>query len=139
MRQISSTTRFSLKRQLGEGSFSCVYLAHDNNLDRKCALKIEKADKPKIVLQFEYNVLKELQGLKHICQIYDFAENEFKGTQSAIVMQLLGSNLTNLKKQTNKGLVASSAIPILIQMLEGIEEIHGRGFIHRDIKPVNFI
>lgn len=139
MRQITSTSRFSLKRQLGEGSFSHVYLAYDNKLDMKCALKIEKADKPKRVLQFEYNVLKELQGLSHVCKIYDFVENEFRGTQSVIAMQLLGNNLTNHKKQTNKGLVASSAIPLLIQMLDSIEEIHSRGYIHRDIKPVAFI
>lgn len=60
------------------------------------ALKIEKKDKNKNILYFEYEVLKALKsktGLHsdnpHVCEIYDFVKSE---DQNFIVMQLEGKN-----------------------------------------------
>jgi predicted Ser/Thr protein kinase len=59
------------------------------------ALKIEKKDKNKTILYFEYNVLNVLKGLKHVCNVYDFVKNS---EQNLIVMDLLGNNLAKVRK-----------------------------------------
>jgi len=62
---------------------------------RNVALKIEKKDKNKNILMFEYNVLNCLKGLKHVCSAYDFVKNP---EQNLIVMDLLGNNLAKVRK-----------------------------------------
>lgn len=59
------------------------------------ALKIEKKDKNKSILIFEYNVLNMLKGLNHVCNAYDFVKNS---EQNLIVMDLLGNNLAKVRK-----------------------------------------
>ena len=102
--------RFSVKKQLGQGSFSkkyvsrpigTIYSAYDNVRREKVALKIEKADKSKKILIFEYQVLKNLQGipdlnphfvgLPTVCKLYDFVENGLTDGLNFIVMQMLGN------------------------------------------------
>lgn len=41
----------------------------------KTALKVEKRDKNKDILMFEYNVLLNLKGLQHVPRVYDFVKN----------------------------------------------------------------
>jgi serine/threonine protein kinase len=55
--------RFDIKQQLGEGSFSKIYQAYDKHLKREVALKVEKEDKHKKILKFEYEILRNLQGI----------------------------------------------------------------------------
>ena len=87
---LNSQNRFRIWKLLGQGSFSDVHIAYDNYLNKDVALKIEKANKPKNVLKFEYTVLKGLQGSKHVCRIYDFYNNEDPLGRSFIAMELLG-------------------------------------------------
>jgi serine/threonine protein kinase len=89
--------RFVLKHKLGQGTFSkltnskinvtifpgYIYEAYDKQLQKDVALKVEKKDKNKTILLFEYNVLLNLKGkillslnlligLKHVAGVYDF-------------------------------------------------------------------
>jgi serine/threonine protein kinase len=67
--------RFNLVKKLGQGTFSFIYEAFDKKLQKNVALKIEKKDKNKSILIFEYNVLNVLKGLAHVCNVYDFVKN----------------------------------------------------------------
>lgn len=87
---LNSQGRFRIGKLLGQGSFSDVYIAYDSQLSKDVALKIEKANKPKNVLKFECTVLNELQGLKHVCHLYDFIINDDPLGRSFIEMELLG-------------------------------------------------
>jgi tau tubulin kinase len=53
-------------------------------------------------------------------------------------MELLGKNVANFKK-TKQNYNFITSYMILIQMLNAIEALHDRGYIHRDIKPTNFV
>lgn len=97
---------------------------------------MEKKDKNKSILIFEYNVLTNLKGLKHVCNVYDFVKNS---EQNLIVMDLLGNNLAKVRKYLETHYSLKIAIQLLIEMLEAIEEVHNRGFIHRDVKASNFV
>jgi tau tubulin kinase len=53
-------------------------------------------------------------------------------------MDLLGKNVANFKKSKQNYNMITSYV-ILIQMINSIEALHDRGYIHRDIKPTNFV
>lgn len=53
-------------------------------------------------------------------------------------MELLGKNVSNFKK-TKENFSDRLAYEILLQMLNAIEGLHQKGFLHRDIKPTNFV
>jgi predicted Ser/Thr protein kinase len=63
--------RFEIKEKIGEGSFSInqiviigeVFKAFDNITNQEVALKVEKEDKNKKILKFEYDILQDLQGI----------------------------------------------------------------------------
>lgn len=75
-----------------------LFSAYDEERKEVVALKIEKADKSKRILQIEYQILKNLQcklmitnkALTHICPVYGFIENEQFGSCNFIVMKMLG-------------------------------------------------
>ena len=67
-----------------------IYEALDRHLNKDVALKVEKKDKSKTILMFEYNVLINLKGLEHTATVYDFVQNS---EQNLIVMDLLGKSI----------------------------------------------
>jgi serine/threonine protein kinase len=85
--------RFVVQKILGEGSFSKLFAAHDNLTGETVALKVEKTNKSKKVLQFEYQVLKSLQGnhcysflgLSCICPVYEFIESRWSRERMQIL------------------------------------------------------
>ncbi len=100
------------------------------------ALKVEKKDKNKNILIFEYQVLTSLKGLDHVPNVYDFVNNS---EQNLIVMDLLGINLAKARRCLEQRYSLKIVIQILIEMLTSIREVHDRGFIHRDVKASNFV
>ena len=56
-----------------------------------------------------------------------------------LIMELLGHSLENLFQSQNRKLSLKTTSMLGIQMIDRIEYIHSRKFIHRDIKPDNFV
>lgn len=92
---------------------------------RSVALKVEKADKSKKILLFEYQVLRDLQGLPNVCITYEFVESAQSNGLNFIVMQMLGifwderenalgKNLATVKKQKGKDFTTEFAMRLLV-------------------------
>ena len=80
-------------------------------------------------------ILKNLQGGEGIPKVYDFGKtSEF----TYMVIDLLGDSLSNLIKSVGKFSIETTTA-ILLQGLSRIEYIHSNGYIHRDIKPQQFL
>jgi serine/threonine protein kinase len=57
-----------------------------------------------------------------------------------LVMQLLGSNLSDIRKKQPGGKFSLATSALLSkQMLIAIEALHDQGYLHRDVKPVSFL
>ena len=62
----AATQRYKIGQELGSGSFSTIYEALDYKKQRRVAIKMEKPDKAKRILQQEYQFLKRLLGVQGV-------------------------------------------------------------------------
>jgi len=132
----SKVERWTIDKKLGEGGFGAVYLCSDAT--GKYALKTEGVNEQIQVLKMEVFVLTELtkRASKHFCRIED--KGRF-GTFNYVVMTLVGKSLQDLRKENPlQHFSMGSAIGAGIQTLEALEDLHGIGYLHRDVKPGNY-
>jgi serine/threonine-protein kinase len=137
---------YKIKRRIGSGGMSTVYLAHDTRLDRDVAVKVLKMDprlalketgKREIILRFQQEA-KAAARLNHpnIVSIHQVGR---QGDQYYIVMEYLdGSSLGHLMKSGDRNSL-ETVLAWMDQICEGLHFAHEHGVIHRDIKPDNLI
>jgi len=132
--------RYRIMRKLGTGGMANVYLAEDQELGRRVAIKIlddRHANDDQFVERFRREA-KNAAGLSHpnIVSIYDRGEAE--GTYYIAMEYLDGRSLKELI--VSRG---PAPIPIAIdyarQILAAVRFAHRHGIVHRDIKPHNVL
>lgn len=97
-------------------------------------LEAPKEDEPGLSL--EVGVLKRIQHSVHAVRYIDSGRI---GNLSFLVMQLVGCNLSELRKACPEHhFTLCTALRLSLQCLEAVEAMHNSGLLHRDIKPSNF-
>src|SRR6202140_2023599 len=113
---------YEILAPIGKGGMGEVYRAHDSRLNRDVAIKLSNA-------QFTERFTREarsIAALNHtnICHLYDVGLNY-------LVMEYVeGPDLRG-------PLDFDDALPIIQQLIDGIEAAHEKNIIHRDLKPAN--
>jgi serine/threonine-protein kinase len=132
--------RYRIVRKLGTGGMANVYLAEDQELGRRVAIKIlddRHAADEQFVERFRREA-KNAAGLSHpnIVSIYDRGEAE--GTYYIAMEYLDGRSLKELI--VGRG---PAPVPVAIdyarQILAALRFAHRNGLVHRDIKPHNVL
>src|SRR5213083_1523980 len=132
--------RYQVVRKLGSGGMANVYLAEDQELGRRVAIKIlndRHANDDQFVERFRREA-KNAAGLSHpnIVSIYDRGEAE--GTYYIAMEYLDGRSLKELIVSRGQAPIRL-AIEYARQILAAIRFAHRHGIVHRDIKPHNVL
>jgi eukaryotic-like serine/threonine-protein kinase len=132
--------RYRVSSRLGTGGMADVFLAEDEQLGRKVALKLlhrRFAEDPGFVERFRREA-QAAAGLQHpnIVNVYD--RGAYDGTYYIAMEYVPGRSLKQLVRE-EAPLDPVRAIDITIQILKAARFAHRHGVIHRDLKPHNVI
>ena len=127
---------YCLGRKLGCGSFGDIYLAMNIQTGEEVAVKIETANTKHPQLLYEAKLLKHLQGGPGIPTVLHC---DTEGDYNVMVMDLLGPSLEDLFNMCERKFTINCIVKICAQLISRAEFLHGRNFLHRDIKPDNFL
>jgi len=128
--------RYRLGRKIGGGSFGDIYLATDVTTNEEVAVKLEQTKTKHPQLHIECKFYKVMQGGVGIPLVKYYGT---EGEYNVMVMELLGPSLEDLFNFCNRKLSLKTVLLLADQLISRIEFIHGKNFIHRDMKPDNFL
>jgi len=127
---------YRLGRRLGSGSFGDIYFAVNTQTGEEYAVKLESTKSKHPMLMYEAKLLKHLQGVPGIASMHHY---DVEGDYHVMVMDLLGPSLEDMFNICHRKFSLKTVLMIADQMLYRIEYLHSKNFIHRDIKPDNFL
>ena len=136
MTETLAAGRYRIERTLGHGGMAVVYLAHDEELHRRVAVKV-LAEHLAGDDNFRTRFLQEskLAGrLSHpnVVQVYDAGET--KGSPYIVMEYVPGDTIAQRGKLSHL-----EAVPLALQACAGLQHAHNAGLVHRDVKPANLL
>lgn len=128
--------KYKLVRKIGCGSFGDIYQGINITNGEEVAVKLEsqKARHPQLL--YESKLYKILQGGIGIPKFRWFGQER---DYNVLVIDLLGPSLEDLFNFCSRKFTMKTVLMLADQMIGRIEYFHNKNFIHRDIKPDNFL
>jgi tetratricopeptide (TPR) repeat protein/predicted Ser/Thr protein kinase len=131
-----TVSHYRIVEKLGEGGMGVVYLAEDQHLARRVAIKFLTSTDHHYRARF-IREARAVSGLTHpnIAIVHDYGETTTG--QPFLVMEFVkGKSLSELLEE---GLTLRRSVEIVSSIAEALAEAHHHGIVHRDIKPSNII
>ncbi len=135
------TGRYRLERRLGKGGMAEVWAATDEKLNRRVAIKtipaiVMEDRRLRRALEDEAKLVMDLHH-ERVRAVHTLEEDPAVGNY--VVMELVeGLSLDDALADRDGGkLTAEEAAEVGRQVCEAVEYAHGKGVIHRDLKPKN--
>lgn len=127
--------KYRLVRKIGSGSFGDIYYAKNLAGTEEVAVKMENVRAKHPQLLYESKVYKILRGhgipdVKWVGIVREY---------NVMVMDLLGPSLEDLFNYSQRLFSLKTVLHLADQLIARMEYIHGKNFLHRDIKPDNFL
>lgn len=135
----SSIGRFEIRRELGRGAQSIVYLAWDPQLEREVAVKTlhfaaaERKQNAALLAE-----ARSVSRLRHPGIVPVFEAGEEDGDLYLVFEYVPGESLAALMRRRG-AIPAAEAVPMMVDVLTALAEAHAQGVIHRDLKPSNVL
>jgi serine/threonine protein kinase len=131
--------RFEVRRLLGKGAQSAVYLGFDPHLEREVAIKTLHFDDPNPAQhQWLLREARTVSKLRHANVVPIFEAGEQDGDPYLVFEFVDGGTLADLIR-AQAPLAPLRAAELMAQVLEAVAHAHGEGIIHRDLKPSNIL
>jgi serine/threonine protein kinase len=131
--------RFEVRRELGRGAQSTVYLGFDAQLQREVAIKTVHFSQPDPVQNKTLlDEARTVGKLRHPNIVPIFEAGEEGGDLYLVFEYVPGKNLAEFL-QGSGALSPVKAVSILRPILDAVAHAHAQGIIHRDLKPSNIL
>ena len=136
--------KYRLRRLLGKGGMSSVYLAEHVLMRRQCAIKvlpIKRVDDTSYLARF-HREARAVASLDHpnIVRAYDI-DHETEGDKDIhfLVMEYVDGESLHDHVKVSGPLTLDNTAEFFRQAATGLENAHKNGLIHRDVKPGNLL
>ncbi len=133
-------SRYRVLSLLGAGGMGEVYLASDDKLGRRVAIKIlpESVSRDDEAKRRMLREARAVAALDHpnVCTIYEVGEHD-DGRPYIVMQYVEGETLFDRLKLARMS--PSEVLDVAMQVAAALDEAHSHGIIHRDIKPMNIM
>src|SRR5262249_54341075 len=137
--------KYNIKRLLGSGATSSVYLAEHRDLKKPVAIKLMHSNKLSnmtMIKRFKHEAQTiSLLTQQNLVAVHDFGFTE-AGELYLVMDYLEGPDLDDLfaeAQATGQPMGIDRGLSICLQVLDGLAHAHQKEVIHRDLKPSNIM
>mmetsp|Transcript_19751 Transcript_19751/g.34726 ORF Transcript_19751/g.34726 Transcript_19751/m.34726 type:complete len:437 (-) Transcript_19751:314-1624(-) len=128
--------KYRLGRKIGSGSFGDIYLGTNMTTGEEVAIKLESVKTKHPQLLYESKIYRILHGGLGIPNVRWYG---IEGDYNVMVLDLLGPSLEDLFNYCGRRFQLKTVLMLADQLLSRLEYVHTKSFIHRDVKPDNFL
>lgn len=128
--------KYRLGRKIGSGSFGDIYLGTNLTTGEEVAIKLESVKSKHPQLLRETKIYRSLHGVVGVPGVRWYG---VEGDYNVMVIDLLGKSLEDLFNDCGRRFNLKTVLMLADQLLCRLEIIHTKCYIHRDIKPDNFL
>jgi pSer/pThr/pTyr-binding forkhead associated (FHA) protein len=132
---------YAIKKKLGEGGFGAVYLAEKAQTRTQVAVKV-MLSRVAVDSEAREKFQKEIRMMKDLRHpnVVQFLDQGAAGGAFFFIMEYCESgSVADLLCHHGGRLDIAESTPIILQSLGGLAYLHGKGLVHRDLKPQNIL
>jgi len=128
--------KYRLGRKIGSGSFGEIYKGVNIQTNEEVGVKLENVKTNHPQLLYEAKVYRIVQGGTGIPNI---RWSGVQGSYNVMVLDLLGPSLEDLFNSCDRKFSLKTVLMLADQLINRMEYVHSKNFLHRDVKPENFL
>ncbi|KAK2158872.1 hypothetical protein LSH36_162g03099 [Paralvinella palmiformis] len=134
---VGRSVKTKVLKKINGGSFGEIFLGKLMSTGQKVVVKLERQNCKCPQLLFEGSVYRHLEGGPGIPETYWFGMHD--PLYSVLVMELLGPSLQELFIYCQRKFSLKTVLMLIDEMITIMEFFHRKSYLHRDIKPDNFM
>ncbi len=126
---------YEIIRRIGRGGMGAVFLARDNRLGRKVAIKFLHTSSAELTKRFILEA-RTTAAVSHENIVVIYEVDAWQGNPFMVFEFLQGKTLTQLIPE-GQPMAAGRAVELMVPVVRALAHAHTQGIVHRDLKPDN--